>query len=112
MSKAGILSLAITIAATIGAAGVSATAAAGSVLSGKIVDAATGAPVNAASITVKGTPLRTSSEGDGTFVIRDVPAGVAVIEVDRPGYRRRELSVSVTPGDPTAWTIALTKAKQ
>ena len=78
-------------------------------LTGKVVDGSTGLPINAAIVTVKGTPLRQSTDGDGFFLIEKVPAGGVVIEVSRPGYKSRELSVSVTPGEPTTWTIALAR---
>lgn len=111
MPKSAVLiSLAVLIAATSAATRSAPVAASGS-LSGKVVDASTGSPLNAASVSVKGTALRGSSDGNGIFFIDEVPVGSAVLEVSRVGYKTRELSVAVTADDATQWTIALSKGK-
>ena len=105
-----LISLALLIAVT-SAATSGAPAAANGSLGGKVIDGTTGMPVNAASVTVKGTALRGSSDGNGVFFIDNVPLGAAVIEVSRVGYKSREISVAVTADDQTQWTIALAKLK-
>ena len=111
MAKLRTVSMALALMVTLGAAAAAASSAASAVLSGKVVDSSTGEPLYAASITVKGTPLRASSDGQGFFTIADVPTGIATLQVQRTGYKSRELSVSVSPTDPTSWTIALLRAK-
>jgi len=81
------------------------------ILTGNVVDAGSGVPLSAALVAVKGTSLRQSTDADGFFLIERVPLGGVVLEVSRPGYKSRELSVSVAPGDPTRWTIALARLK-
>ncbi len=81
-------------------------------VNGKVVDGATGAPVNAALVFVKGTKLRQSSDGDGLFLIEKVPAGTATLSVSRGGYNTRELSVAVVPGEAFTWAIALARLKR
>ena len=108
--SAVVISLAVLIAAT-SAAGRSQPAATNGSLSGRVVDGSTGLPLSGASVAVKGTSLRGSSDGNGIFFIDDVPVGGAVLVVSRVGYKTRELSVGVTADDPTQWTIALAKGK-
>jgi len=80
-------------------------------LSGKVVDATTGAPLDAATVTVKGTSLKQSTDGDGFFLLEKVPVGGVLLEVARIGYKSRELSVSVAPDDKNQWTVALARLK-
>ena len=108
--SAALISLAFLIAATSAATSRAPVEENGS-LGGKVVDGTTGLPVNAASVAVKGTPLRGSSDGNGAFFIDNVPLGAAVIQVSRVGYKSREISVAVTADDATQWTIALAKLK-
>ncbi|MDQ6717810.1 MAG: carboxypeptidase-like regulatory domain-containing protein [Gemmatimonadota bacterium] len=105
-----IVSLAVIIAATSAATRSAPPATKGS-LSGMVVDAATGSPLNGASVAVKGTALRGSSDGNGVFFIDEVPLGPAVLEVSRVGYKSRGLSIGVTAEDRARWTIALTPLK-
>src|SRR5439155_22593111 len=84
----------------------------GGTISGTVVDAVTHAGLNGASVVVRGTPLRASTDGSGAFVIEQVPAGSAVLQFFRTGYIARELSVSVVQGEASIWTIALSKKKR
>lgn len=104
-------SVALTFAIAMTAARSAGAPAGGAELSGKVVDGATGDPLVAASVSVKGTPLRSSTDGAGSFVIDEVPIGSVVLSVSRIGYKSREITVTVTPDAPTQWTIALAKGK-
>lgn len=113
MSKTTIvICAALLIAAMPAAKGNARPPAEGGTISGTVVDAATHAGLNGASVVVRGTPLRASTDGSGAFTIEEVPAGSAVLQVIRTGYIARELSVSVVPGEPSNWTIALSKKKR
>jgi hypothetical protein len=86
--------------------GASAPPAAGGALSGRVVNAVTGAPVGAASITVEGmSPTSTSPEGG--FRI-EIPAGGSVrVTVEAPGYWTRDTSMRPLSGDAPPATLSL-----
>jgi hypothetical protein len=104
----GVFAAALTLALPHSASSASAIQQLGSV-AGKVVDGATGAPINAAKVSVRGTPLLEATAGDGTFLIENVPVGGVVLEVARIGYKPREVSISVAPSDVSHWTIALAR---
>jgi len=81
-------------------------------VAGTVLDAAARTPLNGASISVKGTSLRASTDGDGSFLIEKVPLGGAILNVARVGYVSREISVSVTAEGTAQWTIVLSPAKR
>ena len=47
-----------------------------------VVHDVTGTPVAGADVLVLGTPFRTVTEADGRFVLRHVPPGVHLLQVD------------------------------
>jgi hypothetical protein len=106
----GVFAAALTLALPHSASSATALQQLGSV-AGKVIDGTTGEPVNAAKISVRGTALRQATDGEGLFVIENVPTGGVVLEVGRVGYKAREVSISVAPGDVSHWTIALARLK-
>ncbi len=54
--------------------------------SGKITDANTGAPLQAASIYIADMKLGTSSDAAGNFLIKNIPTGIHLIEISHVGY--------------------------
>jgi hypothetical protein len=58
----------------------------GSIL-GRIVDAQSGQPLEAAGIEVIGTPLRSVSGADGRFIIGSVPPGERSLRIEHIGYK-------------------------
>jgi TonB-dependent starch-binding outer membrane protein SusC len=74
-------------------------AAQGRVLRGTVVDSATGNPITAANIAVRGTTLGAATGPDGRFTVANVPAGDAPITVRRIGYRAREIVVRPEQND-------------
>ncbi|HEX9952654.1 MAG TPA: carboxypeptidase regulatory-like domain-containing protein, partial [Rubricoccaceae bacterium] len=68
-------------------------------LSGTITDAATGAPIAAANVTVIGTALGAQTDAAGRFEFGDVPAGTVDVRVTAVGYTGRvERSVVLRDG--------------
>ncbi len=67
----------------------------GTVVTGRVLDAASGEPVAAASVTVEGTNLRTLSDAEGTYRLLDVPPGPQVLRVERLGYAPARIPVTV-----------------
>ncbi|HWO55947.1 MAG TPA: TonB-dependent receptor [bacterium] len=61
------------------------------VISGVVVDAATLAPVDQATIHVEGTALTAHSQADGGFTLRAVPYGAWTLIVERAGYHARRI---------------------
>jgi TonB-linked SusC/RagA family outer membrane protein len=74
------------------------------VVTGRVIDAKTGEPVESPNVSVVGTQIGTIGTEGGTFLLRDVPAGDVVLLVRRIGYRRREVQL---PAGRTEVTIEL-----
>ena len=69
------------------------------IITGKVIDEATGAPISDVQITVNGLArIGAVSDDKGTFTIRGVPAGTFTLRATRLGYAPREQSVTV-PAD-------------
>jgi len=68
-------------------------AAQGRTVTGRVTDAVSGGVVGSPSISVIGTAISTVGAVDGTFVLRNVPAGDVTLLVRRLGYRRREIQL-------------------
>jgi TonB-dependent starch-binding outer membrane protein SusC len=79
--------------------GVSTVDAQGRVLRGIVVDSATGAPIVAANVAVRGTTIGAATGSDGRFTIAGVPAADVPLIVRRIGYGARELVVPASQSD-------------
>lgn len=104
---------AVAVAAS--AAALAATAAAqadreGSTLVGQVVDASTHALLDSVQVKVKGTELRGTTDGDGTFSIEKVPGEKVSILISRSGYKSREINIKLIDAT-TKWTVALWKSR-
>ena len=64
-------------------------------VAGRVVDVGTGQPVAGASVTVRGTAARTVTDGDGRFVLHDVPPGEWTWVIERLGYATWEQRMAV-----------------
>ena len=73
------------------------------VLTGRVIDAANGAGVAGAEISVTGSPARAFAAQDGTFTL-NVPVGAAELNVRRIGFS--DLTLTVTAGQSNV-TISL-----
>ncbi len=87
-----LMALALAIAAVTPRA---ATAQAGGVIAGTVVDARTLRGVDGAQITVEGTTLGALTDGSGGFRIANVSGATVTIQVRRIGYRPHSESVRV-----------------
>ena len=65
---------------------------------GTVTDAATGAPLPEARVTIPGTALQATTDSRGGYRIAGVPAGAVTIELRRIGYRAASIPVTLTSG--------------
>src|SRR5688500_563065 len=65
------------------------------VVTGRVIDEATGRPVGGAQITIRGTNTGTLGRADGTFAV-SVPNQPVVLQVTFIGYKRAEITVQPT----------------
>lgn len=78
------------------------------VIAGRVIAAATEAPVSGAVVQVRGTNRTALSDADGRFVVRDVPVGVVVIEVRAVGFLPVVRSdIVVSPAKPAELVVPL-----
>ena len=81
------------------------------VISGRIYDAVTEAPIAGASIRVSGDERVAQSDDAGRFTLREVRPGIVRLEVRRLGYASLiKTDVAVSAGKPVVVSIALVKA--
>ena len=76
-------------------------------LAGTVRDAATGAPVETASVEVAATGETARTDGAGAFRLRGLEPGPARLRVRRTGYAEREMAVEVANGRTTRVDVAL-----
>ncbi len=75
-----------------------------------MITATTEAPVNGASIRLRGTQVTAQSDSAGRFTLRDVPIGIVTIEVRALGYAPVSRGdIAVSPAKPAEVTVALRK---
>jgi TonB-linked SusC/RagA family outer membrane protein len=72
-----------------------------STLSGRVTDAVSGAPVEAAQVRVLGTNLGAVADADGRYTIRGVPAGTVELRALRVGYAEQKRAITVEAGATT-----------
>jgi TonB-linked SusC/RagA family outer membrane protein len=88
--------------------GVAATAAAQQgTIAGRVTDAGTGRPVADARVIVVGTSLFATTNAEGRYTIRNVPAGTATLRVLRVGFSELRRPVTVTAGQTATGDFAL-----
>ena len=77
-------------------------------ISGTIVDADTGDPLIGASVIVTGLALGAMADLEGTYLIRNVPAGQHTIVVSMIGYaQKRVTEIQVDPGQVTKIDVSV-----
>src|SRR6185503_18354115 len=74
----------------------------GANVEGTITDAASGAPIADAAVTVEGTRLQGVTNARGVYRIASIPAGTITLRVRRIGYKT--LSTAVTLADGQTFT--------
>lgn len=72
-----------------------------SVVSGQVTDAATGQPVVGVRVFFLGTNLAGTTNIEGRYTLRGVPAGAAEVRVIRLGYKEQKKPVTVVAGQTT-----------
>ncbi len=103
---AGLCALALTIApASLRAQ------ASGGIVTGSIVDASTGKLLEGADVSIEGTSLQTTTERQGAFTLRDVPAGPHNVVVTYPGFETKTTPVIVTAGQSASVAVRLGAAE-
>ncbi|HEX6939850.1 MAG TPA: SusC/RagA family TonB-linked outer membrane protein [Longimicrobiales bacterium] len=76
-------------------------------VTGRVVDAGTQQPLAGAQVTVGGTQLGALANENGTFLIRNVPAGVRTIRAQMIGYASHDVEVTVVAGQTATADFAL-----
>ncbi|HNO76709.1 MAG TPA: carboxypeptidase-like regulatory domain-containing protein [Phycisphaerae bacterium] len=77
-------------------------------LVGQVVDAETGAPIEGATVTSGGGATDTT-DANGDYLLNDVPAGLAIVEVTREGYNPLTQSVTLVEDDVAELNFDLVK---
>ncbi len=75
---------------------------------GRVVDATTALPVEAATVRIQGTRLGAQADNDGRYVVSRVPAGPITIVVQRVGYANATRTAVVRPDVVTTLDVSLT----
>lgn len=76
-------------------------------ITGRVLEAEGRAPVGQVDVQLVGTGRRTVTDGRGEFRFDSVPAGEQRLRVRHLGFRSRELTVDVPPGELLGVTIRL-----
>ncbi len=76
-------------------------------ITGRVVDASSLQPIANASIAIEGQALGTVSGNDGTFTLRDVPAGTHQVTATVIGYAPITQEVTVTGGETATVDFSL-----
>ncbi len=105
----GVVSAVAATAAGAFAAAAQEGAAAGPVgtVSGQVVNVDTKVPLQNAMVLITGTKLGASTNAEGRFVIRNVPAGSHTVRVQLLGFSPVEQAVTVAAGQTATVDIAL-----
>lgn len=77
---------------------------------GRVVDAASSAPVSHAVVTLQGQGRQVIADETGVFVLRGIPSGEQVLSFSRIGYRTTTLTLTLAPGQDT--TVVVTMASE
>jgi len=101
---AGITALLLTVTSSVYAQQQTGTVA------GQVADNSTGKYLEGAEVTISGTELKTTTERDGRFAIRNVPVGAQKVTVNYPGLDTFESDVSVVAGQTVDIPVKLTTA--
>jgi iron complex outermembrane receptor protein len=77
------------------------------IITGRVMDKATGAPLERARVVLVGTSLTTSTERDGSFTLRAVPAGEHVVVASYAGFNSASRPVQAQGGRDTIVQLEL-----
>ena len=76
-------------------------------IEGRVVGATNGVALGNARVVVEGMAQETTTDGDGRFRLRGLPAGRAVLNVSYVGYSRQKVEVDVVANDTVQREIPL-----
>jgi TonB-dependent SusC/RagA subfamily outer membrane receptor len=76
-------------------------------ITGQITNANTGAPIPYAQLSLVGTQMGVLSQGNGRFLILNVPAGNYTVRCEIIGFATQEISVTVAGGDAATANFTL-----
>ncbi|MEM0962369.1 MAG: TonB-dependent receptor [Bacteroidota bacterium] len=79
-------------------------------IAGQITEAASGDPLEGATVAVAGTTLGAATEADGRYRIERVPAGAVAVRVSFVGFAPRDTVVTVQSGGTVRLDVALAEA--
>lgn len=82
----------------------------GGTISGRVFNPSTGEYVRNAEVRLSGSDRLVTTEGDGTFILDNVPGGAATITVTYTGYNTATETLTVVPGQIATREINLTSA--
>lgn len=77
---------------------------------GRVTDAASGAPVQQANVTIAGTPLGTVTGDDGRFALRNLNTGPVEVVVSRIGYTAVRRAATVQPNTSITVDVTISQA--
>ncbi len=78
-------------------------------ITGRIVDAATNRPLAGVQVFLPPTGIGGLTDGDGRFLLLNVPAGQHTLTAQIVGFRQGERAVTVTAGETTIANVGLTQ---
>ena len=96
--------------ATFGAPCVVLAQQATAVVTGRVTDAASGAPLANATVRVVGTQLGSQTGEDGSYTLRGIPAGSVNLQFARIGYEARNATVVAAAGATVTQNVTLASA--
>ncbi|MBP3193860.1 TonB-dependent receptor [Natronogracilivirga saccharolytica] len=77
-------------------------------VTGSVVDASTDETLPGANVVLKNTSIGASTDDDGNFTLRRLPAGEQTLEIRYLGYDRKEIQVEVVADETIELNIQLT----
>jgi TonB-linked SusC/RagA family outer membrane protein len=105
------LGLAALVAAafTVSPQGLAAQVGTGTV-TGRVTDGSTGGPVAQARVLLEGTTNGTLTADNGSFTLRQLPAGSLTLVVSRVGYEQQKVTVTLSAGGSGTADVVLKQA--
>jgi uncharacterized protein YfaP (DUF2135 family) len=77
------------------------------VLSGEVADATTNQPIKGAEVRIVGTPLKTRTDSEGKYRLREAPSAVVGIEVSAPNFSTEQLEKLLADNAETKARVVL-----
>src|ERR1041384_5912644 len=79
-------------------------------VSGKVIDGTTQLPISDVEVSIVGSPHRTLSKTDGTYLISGIPAGAQQLRATRIGFGPQLTAVTITSGATATVDVTMTPA--